>query len=32
MLVVRFDPALTGTAAILSAVTAQGVHAELVGL
>jgi len=32
LLVVHFDPGQVGTAAILSAVTGQGVHAELVGL
>ena len=32
LLVVRFDPGRVGTAAILSAVTGHGVHAELVGL
>ena len=32
LLIVQFNPDKVGTASILSAVTSQGVHAELVGL
>lgn len=32
LMIVQYDPGKTNSAAVLSAVTGQGVHAELIGL